>query len=430
MAQLTTHSTDIAVIGAGLSGMAAASFAVARGLKTALVGWTRGEMPFASGLLDLLGVFPVEHKNQLEDPWSGIEELIRNCPSHPYARVGQDNLRSAGREFLRFLNDAGMYYTGRPDDRNGALATAAGTLKLTWQMPETMWPGVTGLQERRRTLIVDFEGMKEFSAVQIVEVLKRRWPGLQAERITFPYPFSGKDRHTPMMAEAMESPQVRSDLAEIIRRPAAGFELIALPAILGMHQPRIVASHLEEMIGIPVFEIPTLPPSVPGQRLLNGIDRALERHGVQLLLNRRVTKVERQGSRCLRLLIGDEKSGEVVEADGFILATGRFVGGGLTAALSGVSESLLDLPVRQPEKREEWHRKHFLDSRGHPLNHSGLIIDAYFRPLNENGRPAYENLFAAGSILAHQDWVREKSGAGIAIATAYSAVQSFIHCCR
>lgn len=430
MAKLTTYNVDLAVMGAGLSGMAAASFAAARGLKTAMVGWTRGEMLFASGLLDLLGVFPVDLKNQLDDPWRGIEGLIGDCPDHPYARVGLDNIRSAAKEFLRFLNDAGIFYTGRPDYRNSALITAAGTIKLTWQMPEAMWPGVTGLRERRRALIVDFEGMKEFSAAQVVEVLKGRWPELHAERITFPYPFFGKDRHNPLLAEALESPQVRSDLAEILRPMAAGFELVALPAILGIHQPRIVASHLEEMIGIPVFEIPTLPPSVPGQRLLNGMDQALERSGVQLLLNRRVAKVDSDGSRCVRLLIGDEKSGEAVEADGFIVATGRFIGGGLTAGLNGVSESVLHIPVRQPKKREDWHREHFLDSRGHPMNRSGLAIDDYSRPLNEKGGPAYENLFAAGSIVAHQDWVREKSGAGIAIATAYKAVESFIHCCR
>jgi len=45
--------------------------------------------------------------------------------------------------------------------------------------------------------------------------------------------------------------------------------------------------------------------------------------------------------------------------------------------------------------------------------------------LDDSGQPAFENLFAAGSILAHQDWMRQKCGAGLAIATAYSAVKAF-----
>jgi glycerol-3-phosphate dehydrogenase subunit B len=36
----------------------------------------------------------------------------------------------------------------------------------------------------------------------------------------------------------------------------------------------------------------------------------------------------------------------------------------------------------------------------------------------------YENLFAAGAILAHQDWIRSKSGTGLAVATAFGAVDA------
>ena len=49
---------------------------------------------------------------------------------------------------------------------------------------------------------------------------------------------------------------------------------------------------------------------------------------------------------------------------------------------------------------------------------------------NGKGCPAYKALFAAGSILAHNDWKRLKCGAGLAIATAYGAVNAFIQLCR
>jgi glycerol-3-phosphate dehydrogenase subunit B len=44
--------------------------------------------------------------------------------------------------------------------------------------------------------------------------------------------------------------------------------------------------------------------------------------------------------------------------------------------------------------------------------------------LARDGRPCSERLFAAGVILAHQDWIRSRSGAGIAIASAYQAVEA------
>ena len=67
-----------------------------------------------------------------------------------------------------------------------------------------------------------------------------------------------------------------------------------------------------------------------------------------------------------------------------------------------------------------------LDSRGHPVNRAGLEIDDAFRPLNSSGQPAFGTLFAAGSILAHNDWKRMKCGAGLAIASAFGAVKSFM----
>ncbi len=51
-------------------------------------------------------------------------------------------------------------------------------------------------------------------------------------------------------------------------------------------------------------------------------------------------------------------------------------------------------------------------------------VDDLFRPLAGDGKPVSEFLFGAGALLAHQDWVRQRCGAGVAIASAYKAVES------
>jgi len=111
-----------------------------------------------------------------------------------------------------------------------------------------------------------------------------------------------------------------------------------------------------------------------------------------------------------------------IRAAALVLATGRFMGGGLQADRHAVREPLFNLPVRQPELRDHWHRENFLDRRGHPVAYAGLETDECLRPLGTSGRPAHPRLFAAGSILANQDWMRMKCGSGLAIATAYAAV--------
>jgi len=190
-----------------------------------------------------------------------------------------------------------------------------------------------------------------------------------------------------------------------------------------------VAAELEQQIGVPVFEIPTMPPSVPGLRLRDAIEQELLRCGAVLMQGRRAVAINQNGRRCVSVAVQSEFSQETIETQGIVLATGRFLGGGLVAGRNGIREALLDLPVHQPEKRKDWHLHSFLDPKGHPVNRAGLEVDDFLRPLGVDGRCACENLFVAGSLLAHQDWKRMKCGSGLAIATAYGAVRSFIdHC--
>ena len=133
-----------------------------------------------------------------------------------------------------------------------------------------------------------------------------------------------------------------------------------------------------------------------------------------------------EGEDRFLLDVGAEKIDFKVRSKGVILASGRFLGKGLHAERKQIRETVFDLPVYQPWDRAQWHRKEFLDPKGHPINRAGLEVDHLFRPLSRSGDRAFRMLFAAGSILAHQDWMRMKCGSGLAIATAYGAVNAFI----
>ena len=72
---------DVCVVGSGMAGMSAALFAANRGLATVLVGRT-GEIIFATGLLDLLGVHPLEEGKTWSDPWAGMAALVKDLPRY------------------------------------------------------------------------------------------------------------------------------------------------------------------------------------------------------------------------------------------------------------------------------------------------------------------------------------------------------------
>ena len=418
-------SCDLAVIGAGMTGMAGAMFAANRGLKVVQVGVT-GEIIFASGFLDILGIHPVSEKKPWTDPWAGITALVQDCPDHPYGRLTEKEIQSALEEYLSFVKDSGVPHYWEKT-HNIEMMTPQGTLKLTGCVPRTMKNAVSALREKPPGLIVDITGLKGFSAHQIVDNLKETWPDLRSAHIAFPDSGHLGEIFPEYMARSLESGISRKKLAAAILPHVQDAKIVGLPAILGIHRSLEVQADLEELIGVKIFEIPTLPPSVPGLRLKEMFEKALPEKGVRQFLQQRVTAVLPEPDNGFLLEIaGGIALGQKIRCKGILLATGRFFGKGLTADRKRVRESLFDLPVFQPVSRSDWYRMDFLDPRGHPIHQAGLEIDDHFRPLRASGVPAFSNLFAAGSILAHQDWIRQKCGSGLAIATAYGAVSSFM----
>jgi len=423
MEDIKEITCELAVIGAGMTGMAASLFAANRGVDTVQIG-VASQIIFSSGLLDLLGVHPVEEGNTWDDPFLALDQLIADLPDHPYARVEKSHILKAFQEVTGFLAEGGLVYQVN-EGRNTHVITSLGTLKPTYGVPRTMWNSVKALEEKRPGLIIDIKGLRGFSALQITETLKPVWPGLRHARILFPDMQSTQELYTEPMARSLAVPENRKKLADLIRSLAKDVGIVGLPAILGMQDSHDVQQHLEEMIGLPLFEIPTMPPSIPGLRIRETFEMKLPEKGVRLQYQNRVSQISRDKDAFL-LEIGSNSPVSRVRARGVILATGRFLGKGLYADRKLIREPLLNLPVYQPGIRPDWHRFDFMDPRGHLINRAGLEIDDRFRPLDNSGKPVFDNLFAAGSILAHQDWMRMKCGSGMAMATAYAAVHAFI----
>jgi glycerol-3-phosphate dehydrogenase subunit B len=421
---LNTIDCELAVIGAGMAGMAAALYAAKRGLEVVQIGRPLG-FTYASGLLDLMAVHPVAEGKTWEDPWACIEALVREIPLHPYAKVAKDDIQSALTELDSFLKAAGICYRNK-DGLNAKLVTAAGTIKETFKIPQTMWPGVEAFENRHPCLVVDFQGLREFSARQIAAVCQNRWPNLRSIQLPFPGNTAGREVITgEVSARTIVRPENLATLARAIRPHIGDAKAVGLPAILGLTEADRVVADLENQLGAAVFEIPTGPPSVPGLRLLGAFSRQLPLRGVRQFLAHNVMAVKPQPTGSFLLEVRSGVADQMIRSQGIILATGRFLGKGLQADHLGIRETLFNLPVFQPQVRNQWHQLEFFDPQGHPANRAGLEVDRSFRPLDAAGRPAFEKLHAAGSILAHQDWMRMKCGAGLSVATAFAAVKAF-----
>ncbi len=405
-----------------MAGVAAALFAARRGIDTAQVGRT-GETLYASGLFDLYGV---SHSRALvDDPWQGLRQLKQDHPEHPFSRLRIDQIRTAMDQLTSFMGDIGQPYMGYPD-KNARLITPIGSIKRTFRVPASMWAGVRALEEKAAGLIVDIRGLRGFSANQMVSTLAPGWPNLRAATIDLPRESRLGPKYAEHIARGLEVPAARRELADAIGPHLGAAAVVGLPAILGMQDPAGVCQDIEKYLGRPVFEIPTMPPAVAGVRLKESFDTHLPRLGIKTYFHHTVSAVRRRSDGRFSVEIGQTTPDTTILADAVLLATGRFLGKGLAADRRGIRETLMDLPLRQPDNRSGWHRESFLDPRGHAINLAGLEVDDRFRPVTPAGQLIDAHLFAAGTILAHQDWVRTKSGTGLAVATAYGAIEGLV----
>lgn len=413
---------DLCVIGSGLAGMSAALFAANRGLGTVLVGRT-GEIIFATGLLDLMGVHPLKDGRLWSDPWAAIEALVQDLPQHPYGRIPVQAIHAAFEEITAFFQTQGLAYTGFPQ-RNAAVLTAVGTVKVTYRVPLTMWQGVAARRQKASGLLVAIQGLKGFSARQIAAAVAGAWPNLRTAKVVFPGAHPAGEVFPERMARALETEGVRAQWADVLRPHVQDAAIMGVPAILGISRSTEVMRDLEQRIGCSLFEIPTMPPGVTGLRLKEAFERGLAARKVGMLMENKAFAASFRPGSGFAIEVGRMEPEHTIRAAAVVLATGRFMGGGLQADRRGVREPLFGLPVHQPGQRDDWHCEDFLDRRGHPIHRAGLQTDECFRPIDAAGRPFHPRLFAAGSILAHQDWMRMKCGAGLAFATAYAAVEN------
>jgi len=415
---------DLIVIGAGLSGLMAAYTAARAGLKVKVIAKGLGALHWSAGTVDVLGYYPDGH-TPIERPLEAVRRLAEAEPGHPYALLGADGLAEALQTFVALTEELGLPYAGSADGRNLWLPSPAGAARPAFLAPQAQWAGrLDGPPQGAPLLIVGLEGMRDLYPQMVAANLTKL--GYPARAATLPLDLvtSRRDSNTAQLAAAFDAPEVRARLASQLKRLVQPGERVGLPAILGLKDHQSALAQLQAEVGAPVFEVPTLPPSVPGMRLYSALRRRLQRLGVRLEINLEIIAIHAEAGRLL--WFETETSGRPLrhEARGYLLATGGVLGGGIaTDYLGNARETALGLPLATPADRATWFRPRFFDPGGHPFFRAGVPVNRQFQPLDAAGAPVYENVWAAGGLLAHADPIRERSVEGIAIATGMAAAR-------
>jgi glycerol-3-phosphate dehydrogenase subunit B len=407
---------DVVVVGAGVAGLTAAVRLAESGARVLVLARGVGATHLAGATVDVLGYAP----DRVERPLDALGGLP---PGHPYGHVGADGIRAAVDWFKARIAGgslAGYAYVGDAE-QNLLLPSAVGVPRPSAVVPETMAGG--DLRDDAPVLVAGFRSMKDFHPALAADTLRRA--GVDARSVELELsPERRADINALGMARGLDDDAFRGSLiAQLNGRRLRSGERVALPGVLGIADPHRVWSELERALGRPVFEIPTLPPSVPGMRVFAILREALRRAGGTVVMNNVVVGAEREGDRvsAVRVRVGlrEERRG----ADWIVLATGGFASGGVELASDWTArETALGLPVSGvPAPGEPRFDAEYFGAHG--LARAGVAVDGELRPLDAAGDRVFENVLVAGATLAGAEPWKEKSGDGISLSTGYRAAE-------
>jgi glycerol-3-phosphate dehydrogenase subunit B len=371
----------ILVVGGGLAGSWAALTAAQAGADVVLVNRAPGATALYAGGMEIA---------------PDLEAVMANSPYHPFTRLYRDHLKLASdldqvcASLTGELGRAGMPIAGDPRQA-GTYPDLHGLPRRAQLVPRTVALGELGALRGRHIAVAAVEGVGDYDAESTAEALAE---------------------------QGVKATVVKAPMKDLPRGAALG-DLFGHPAPAVRTSADLVA-YPPGFVKLPKngFELLAAPPSPHGWRLQKALAAVLRRARVEVVSGE-VTDFRREGARLLSAVLGDRE----LAADSFVLAGGRFIGGGLVKSRL-VHEPLLNLAVYyQGEPIEEAYPRlrhlEYVDPT--PAFRTGLLTDAELRPVDANGAPAFANLRAAGSVLGGYDYAGGGCGFGVPLLTGWLA---------
>lgn len=421
---------DVLVVGGGLAGCAAAESVLKAGKNVTVLFSNGGMSEISAGAVDVLGVIPGEKPQICECYMDAVPALLEKYPDHIYKDCG--NKLQDGVDALVSLAGDGGYELRGFDGKNVWVPNMMGTFSVNALVPEMMYDGVCVPGEKERVLVVGIEGNVAFraGAAAVSYGQYQKTLGGAAEYYSAVIRLEGwGERHKISDGELADYLDTAEGIAELTDKLTTfcknnrySFDKILLPPVLGYINYSENLKKLREACGCKVAEIEAVGNSVVGYRFTRALYRGLERHGATLLRGAAAKSltVEADGV-CVEAVLGltdQMHPGTKVtcRGDALILATGGFVGGGIKARKTEVWIELLDkkLGKVEPDQLD----RDAVSKSGQGFLKLGVEVNADMSVKDEafGGR-----VYACGNLLAGQNFASERSGAGIAAASAFLA---------
>lgn len=413
---------DTIIIGGGLSGLACGIRLASEGVRCAIISSGQSAIHFSSGSFDLLNRLP--DGTEVTNPCESYEKLASLSPEHPYTRMGRDRFMAYSSEAPSLFERAGMKTCGS-NSANHYRITPMGIMKPCWL---TLDGYMTSPAEDRLpwkdVTVINIEGFLDFYPEFIAEGLRRRGIHCRCAEISIPETDSLRrspsEMRSPNLAKLFDRKDNIRLLADAVSKASEGCGTVILPAIIGISESRALA-HLRELTGKEILLIPTLPPSIPGIQAQQNLQRTFRQLGGEYFLGDTVISAKAEAGRILSVTTANH--GDIsFRAANFVLATGSFFSKGLVATPDRIYEPVFGLDTDYTPDRSTWYESSFFAPQKYQS--FGVRTDGKFRAMKDS-KPL-DNLYVCGAGLSGFNALKEGSGAGVSITSAFCAADNIL----
>jgi glycerol-3-phosphate dehydrogenase subunit B len=426
-------STDIAIIGGGLASYAAALELQEKGKQVTLITKGPGATALSSGAWDIAA------SSKSFSIRENLAEILQACEFHPYHVLARNIPHG---DFFNLIEETmqraahGLALPISGDGRkNLGVVSNFGTVRPAAFVQTSMRDADIHGMDRAKVLVVGIQGFPPFNARFISEALLEFQETQTKNHLEFsgqvmvemPDVLSRASLNAVELALHLDREATFKKFGNTVMKYLDGkvYTHLLLPPVMGVKNTSGILGAMRKITGLKVAETLSAPMSVPGWRLHESIQKYFSDKDVEILEGEAVD-FEREGRRIKSLRIHQEEKLYKVKARSFILATGKFIGGGIQKE-QDFRETIFGLPVFCQGKvvrgQSVMGLARPLSSEVQPFLSVGVGVNPLCQALDEDQQVAYDNLFAAGSVLTGFDPSHERCRAGVSILSGTIAAQ-------